>query len=202
MPWFRKKRQRETVSTKSIADLPTGGLNRSNPDWLLIGGISERQLQDAVQEHTSLFGCEQPVQHSFKVYRLDDEQLAVTADPAITPYEAMNLCVWLAGVGSEVNAAYAIAFITSMESDLRYAFYPDQENERGDTLLGYDSEGNAVSAYAPEATLCLRSSDVLKPQEPPFPEGEALLAFEVELDHDPSFGNLNLSVTHPPNQSW
>jgi hypothetical protein len=202
MLWFRKKRQRETTSQRKLTDLPVGGLLDSNPDWVLVGGVSEHALQAAVKEHTSLTGCEQPVGHTVKVYRIDEDQLALIADPVITPYEALNLCVWLAGVGSDVQAAYAVAFLTSPESKLRYAFYPDLDNQQGDTLLGYDSDGNAVSAYAPEATLCTCSKTVLNIQEPAFPTGGEVRSFEVQLDHDPSFGNPNLTVTHPPNQAW
>jgi len=197
--WKRKRGH----AAASVFSLPMDGdLQMDNPDWVLVQGASLETVRQAVVENASITTPENPTCHMISLYQLPDSSVAILSSPAMPPLDAMNLCIWIAGVGSTISASCAIMWATSPTTGMRFALYPDNSNAAGDTLVGYNNNNESVSAYAPEGFLRLESNLFGRPSEPVLELGNPIDHFEVLLDSDSDFGNRNLECTHRSGQAW
>jgi len=122
----------------------------------------------------------------------------------VPAYSFVNLIGWLNSPPGIAEVSSAMGWYTSPATGIKYALYPDPANGWGDTLIGYNDQGRAVSVYLPDGSLCEISQHVKIYQEP------ILLPIELEeqgrvtvtFNADPSFGNFNFVVTHSKDHKW
>ncbi len=122
----------------------------------------------------------------------------------VSTYDYFNLISWLDNPPDNKEVGYTEGWVKSNITGEEYYLYPEEENERGDTLLGASKKDLPIRVYLPEAAISTISQSVtyrFKPNEL-FSFGQPDLSFNIEIDVVPTFGNNELVVTHEKDTNW
>jgi hypothetical protein len=169
-------------------------MRAENPSWILVEGGDPEAIRRAVTEHSKIARPEEPQTHRVTVVELDRGRHGVAFDPPAPPYAFANLIGWLDDPRANAGARRAVGWLIAPVDGVRYFLTPERENAGGDTLLGVAEGGGAVSVFLPDCSVSPAAERVEVLPEPPLPATEPVVAFEVTLDGDTSFGNPQFAV--------
>jgi hypothetical protein len=171
-----------------------GPMFPGNPDWILVVGGSEDEIEEAARSYFSLSEPEIPVTTTVSLAPLPGGRWSLRFEPRLPPYAFTNLVNWLDD-GEVLSSDGAIGWLTA-SSGVRYVLQTDLDNPDRDTALALSSRGESFEVYLPETTLRRRSARVRSVREPLVPEtGHPSRRFQVVVEADPSFGNPGFAVT-------
>jgi hypothetical protein len=182
------------IETDTRHRFEEGPMFPGNPDWILVVGAGEDEIEEAVRSHFSLSEPETPVTTTVSLAPLPGGRWALRFEPRLPPYAFTNLVNWLDD-GEVLSSDGAVGWLTAT-SGVRYLIQTDLDNPDGDTALALSDRGEPFDVYLPETTLRPRSARVRSVREPLVPErGEPKRRFEVVVEADPSFGNPDFVVS-------
>jgi hypothetical protein len=171
-------------------------MRSDNPSWILVEGSDAAAIQRAVVEHSGIAKHVRPQTHRVTVFGLAPGRFAVTFDPPAPPYTFTNLVGWLDDPRMCRGSRRAVGWLVAPGDGMRYFLAPERVNAGGDTLVGVVAGGEGVSVFLPDCSVRhgpVRVEEVAEP-ELPDADGEPVIAFEVTLDGDTSFGNPQFVV--------
>lgn len=196
------------VRNRSRANEPVehSGLRRvlEGPDWINVRLGSPSEVQRAVESYSELSEHLECREVMAEITKIQDGTVGVTFSEHIPPYAFLNLMGWLNGPPDVEGVTSATGWYSSPSSGIRYAFWPDESNPQGDTLIGVSSEGERVSVYQPDLSFCRRSQPVDQPSEPTLEstKDSIRMKFLVPVEVMENFGNPALEFTHVPDTPW
>jgi hypothetical protein len=128
----------------------------------------------------------------------------VSFNQGISTYDFVNLITWLDNPPDNEEVGCTEGWVKSGTTGEEYYLYPEEDNERGDTLLGASEKNLPIRVYLPEAAISPISRPVAykyKPK-PLFNLGNPDLSFNIEIDVVPTFGNNEFVLTHEKDSTW
>ncbi|NIB45120.1 hypothetical protein HBA55_36415 [Pseudomaricurvus alkylphenolicus] len=166
-----------------------------------LGGIEE--IKREVIDHSKITRHEKPVTINVHLWDTDDGIYVYFPD-GTTTYSFINLISWLNYPPGKEHIGYSKGWLNVSSERNSYFLVPDVENQRGDTLLGADVESRAIRVYLPEARISPASKKVQYERPPALLKklDAPDLAFEINIDIDPSFGNPGFFITDPMDSNW
>lgn len=155
----------------------------------MVEGCTPEAIQEAIIEHSGLIAPVEPSLHRVAILRIDPTRHALIFEPAIPPYAFTNLIGWLDDPQMTSGSSGASGWLVSPGSGIRYYLKPERSNAGGDTLVGVGENGDRVSVYLPDCSLKQREDEVANVPEPELAGLRRVVAFDVTVDGDTSFGN-------------
>ena len=184
----------EINDPESITFKPAHGM-------ILVKHGSLEDIQAAIVDYDSIARELQP--HSFKVELHPQENgVAVILPDGFPAYDLANMTGWLNAPPSQRNVYDAVSWIVSPGDGTPYYLEPEEENVRGDTLVGASKAGQSIRVYQPECGISNVSHHFSYKEKPEIVLSQNPIKFEMVLDADPSFGNTNFLVNSPDNHTW
>lgn len=171
-------------------------MRSENPSWILVLGSRPEVIQQAVIEHSRIAKHEQPQHHRVLISALDAGRFAVTFDPPAPPYAFANLIGWLDDPRMCHGTRQAVGWLVAPGDGIRYFLSPQRANAGGDTLIGLADDGARVSVFLPDCSVTRSTARIEAMSEPELSGADTgpVLAFDVTLDADTSFGNPKFVV--------
>src|SRR5262245_37777431 len=165
-------------------------MRSENPSWILVEGSDAASIQRAVVEHSGIAKHVRPQTHRATIFGLGVDRFAVTFDPPAPPYAFANLIGWLDDPRMCHGSRRAVGWLVAPGDGVRYFLAPERANAGWDTLLGVAVGGERVSVFLPDCSVSHGPAQVEEVAEPELPaaDAEPVIAFEVTLDGDTSFG--------------
>jgi len=165
------------------------------------GSIEE--IKNEIIKHSELTKHELPTKITVHLWNTT-EGVYVYFPNGTTTYNFINLISWLNYPPGKEHIGYSKGWVQVNEKRGTYFLLPDEENERGDTLIGTSNKSETIRIYLPEARISLASKKIpyeiplLVLQESATPD----LSFEIYIDINPDFGNPDFIITDKMDSSW
>ena len=173
-------------------------------DWIHVEKGTPQQIMNAILSHAAVTVPEKPRTFTISLSSLESGGHSVQFDAKVPPYAFANLISWLSAPPRIEDVSIAIGWYTSPSTNCRYFLRPDENNSMEDSLVGASKDGDSISVYLPDLSVCPISSRVIY-----VGDGDLLrenrnlvLSFEVTLDVDESFGNPKFQLTHEKDFRW
>lgn len=180
--------------SESINFKPTHGM-------ILVRNGSLEDIQAAIVDYDSIARELQP--HTFRVeLHPQANGVAVILPDGFPAYDLANITGWLNAPPNQQNVYDAVSWIASPGDGTNYYLEPEEENIRGDTLVGASKAGQSIRIYQPECGISNVSHHFSYIEKPEIVVSQNPVKFEVVLDADTSFGNPNFLVNSPNNHTW
>jgi len=166
-----------------------------------LGSIEE--IKKEVIEHSKLTIHEKPMKITVHLWDTG-EGVYVSFPNGTTTYNFINLISWLNYPPGKEHIGYSKGWFQTSTTKNTYFLFPDEENERGDTLIGVNNKSESIRIYLPAARISLASKKI-QYEIPPTVLQELVipdLSFEVYIDINPDFGNPSFVLTDQMDSNW